>query len=70
MILIGSAVAFTFTHNVGFYLTETLLLPFTCMLLIIGAAELFLGFIFRKTNRAIRKKAKKAAAAAASTENK
>lgn len=70
VILIGSAVAFTFTHNVGFYLTETLLLPFTCMLLIIGAAELFLGFIFRKTNRAIRKKAKKAAAAAASTENK
>ena len=63
-ILVGSAIAFTFTHKVGFYLTETLLLPFTCMLLIIGAAELFLGFIFRKSNRAIKKKAKKAAMAA------
>ncbi|MCR4637687.1 zinc-ribbon domain-containing protein [Ruminococcus sp.] len=68
-ILIGSAVAFTFTHNVGFYLAETLLLPFTCMLLIIGAAELFLGFIFRKSNRVLRKKAKKAAAAASAENN-
>ncbi|MBP5580290.1 MAG: hypothetical protein J6X85_00600, partial [Ruminococcus sp.] len=68
-ILIGSAVAFTFTHTVGFYLAETLLLPFTCMLLIIGAAELFLGFIFRKSNRVLRKKAKKAAAAASAENN-
>jgi len=67
-ILIGSAIAFTFTHNAGYYLAETLLLPFTVLLLIIGAAELFLGFIFRKSNRAIKKKAKKAAAAAASAE--
>ena len=67
-ILIGSAIAFTFTHNAGYYLAETLLLPFTVLLLIIGAAELFLGFIFRKSNRAIKKKAKKTAAAAASAE--
>ena len=67
-ILIGSAIAFTFTHNAGYYLAETLLLPFTVLLLIIGAAELFLGFIFRKSNRAIKKKAKKAAAVAASAE--
>ena len=64
-ILIGSAIAFTFTHKAVYYLTESLLLPFTVMLLIIGAAELFLGFIFRKSNKAIKKKAKKAAAAAA-----
>ncbi|MBP5580922.1 MAG: zinc-ribbon domain-containing protein [Ruminococcus sp.] len=67
-ILIGSAIAFTFTHNAGYYLAETLLLPFTVLLLIIGAAELFLGFIFRKSNRAIKKKAKKTAAVAASAE--
>lgn len=64
-IIVGSAIAFTFTHNVMFYLTENLLLPLAVMLLIVGFAELFIGFIFRKSNRALKKKAKKAAAAAA-----
>ena len=63
-IIVGSAVAFTFTHNVCFYLSENLLMPLAVILLIIGAAELLLGFILRKTNRAMKKKAKKAAAAA------
>ena len=63
-IIVGSAVAFTFTHNVGFYLSENLLLPLAVILLIVGAAELLLGFVFRKSNRIIKKKAKKAAAQA------
>ncbi|MBR5684011.1 MAG: zinc-ribbon domain-containing protein [Ruminococcus sp.] len=63
VIIVGSAVAFTFTHNVGFYLSESLLLPLSVILLIIGGAELLLGFVFRKSNRIIKKKAKKAAAA-------
>ena len=64
VIIVGSAIAFTFTHNVGFYLSESLLLPLAVILLIIGGAELLLGFVFRKSNRIIKKKAKKAAAAA------
>lgn len=68
-ILIGSALCFTFTHHIGYYLAESLLLPFTLLVIIIGAAELLLGFIFRRTYRAIRKKAKKAAAAAAEAAN-
>lgn len=67
-IIVGSALAFTFTHNVGFYLSESLLLPLALVLIITGAVELLLGFIFRKSNRAIRKKAKKAAAAAANVQ--
>ena len=68
-IIIGSAIGFTFTHHVGFYLAENLLLPFSLLLLIIGAAELFIGFIFRKTNKGIRRRAKKAAAAKAAENN-
>lgn len=64
-IFLGSAIAFTFTHNVVFYLTENLLLPLTIMLCIIGAAEFFIGFIFRKTSKGLKKKERKAAAAAA-----
>jgi hypothetical protein len=64
VIIVGSALGFTFTHNVGFYLSESLLLPLSVILLIIGGAELLLGFVFRKSNRIIKKKAKKAAAAA------
>lgn len=64
VIIIGSALGFTFTHNVGFYLSESLLLPLSVILLIIGAVELLLGFVFRKSNRIIKKKAKKAATAA------
>lgn len=63
-IIIGSALGFTFTHNVGFYLSEKLLLPLSLILLIIGAVELLFGYIFRKANRVIKKKARKAAAAA------
>ena len=64
VIIVGSALGFTFTHNVGFYLSESLLLPLSVILLIIGAVELLLGFVFRKSNRIIKKKAKKAAIAA------
>ncbi len=64
VIIVGSALGFTFTHNVGFYLSESLLLPLSVILLIIGGAELLLGFVFRKSNRIIKKKAKKAAIAA------
>ncbi|WP_295079933.1 zinc ribbon domain-containing protein [Ruminococcus sp.] len=67
-IIVGSAIAFTFTHNVGFYLSENLILPLSVILLIVGAAELLLGFVFRKSNRIIKKRAKKAAAAAASAQ--
>ena len=68
VIIVGSALGFTFTHNVGFYLSESLLLPLSLILLIIGGAELLIGFIFRKSNRIIKKKAKKAAAAAANAQ--
>ncbi|SEH67968.1 zinc-ribbon domain-containing protein [Ruminococcus flavefaciens] len=68
-ILIGSAMGFTFTHKVGYYLAENLLLPFTLIIIAIGVAELFIGFVFRKTYLGIRRKAKKAAAAAAAAEN-
>ena len=68
-ILIGSAMGFTFTHKVGYYLAENLLLPFTLLIIAIGVAELFIGFVFRKTYLGIRRKAKKAAAAAAAAEN-
>lgn len=64
-IFIGSAMGFTFTHNVGYYLAENLLLPFTVLVIAIGVAELFIGFIFRKTYLGIRRRAKKNAAAAA-----
>lgn len=64
-IILGSAIAFTFTHNVSFYLTESLLLPFSLILIVIGAAELFIGFCFRKSKKAIKKREKKALAAEA-----
>ena len=64
VIFLGSAIAFTFTHNVGFYLSENLLLPLAVMFGIIGAAEFFIGFIFKKTSRGIKKKERKKAAAA------
>ena len=63
-IFLGSAIAFTFTHNVVFYLTENLLLPLSIVFCIIGAAEFLLGFIFRKTAKGLKKKERKAAAAA------
>lgn len=68
-VIVGSALAFTFTHNVGFYLAESLFLPLSAMLVIIGAAELVLGFIFRKSHKAIVRRAKKAAAKAAAENN-
>lgn len=64
-LFIGSAIGFTFTHKVGYYLAENLLLPFTLLILIIGVAQLLIGFIFRKTYLGIKRRAKKAAAAAA-----
>ena len=64
-VFVGSAIAFTFTHNVLFYLSESLLLPLAMMFCIIGAAEFILGFVFRKTKNGLKKKEKKAAAAAA-----
>lgn len=67
-IVVGSAIGFTFTHNVCFYLAESLLLPFSVMLIAIGAAELIIGFIFRKTGKGLKKKEKKAAAALASVQ--
>ena len=68
-VIIGSAIAFTSTHNVLFYLSENLLMPFSVMLCIIGAGEFFIGFIFRKANKRIKKKARKAALAASSQTN-
>ncbi|WP_037297020.1 zinc ribbon domain-containing protein [Ruminococcus flavefaciens] len=65
VLIVGSAVAFTFTNNVCFYLTEHLLLPLSLLLLMIGGVELIFGFIFRKTKKRLKKKEKKAAAAAA-----
>ena len=62
-IIVGSAIAFTFTHNACFYLSESILFPLAALLIIIGAAELFLGFIFRKTKNRLKKKERKAAAA-------
>ncbi|WP_297960055.1 zinc ribbon domain-containing protein [uncultured Ruminococcus sp.] len=62
-IILGSAVAFTFTHNACFYLAESLLLPFSVILLVIGAAELFIGFCFRKTKKGLKKKERKTSAA-------
>ena len=62
-IIVGSAIAFTFTHNACFYLSESILFPMAALLIIIGAAELFLGFIFRKTKNRLKKKERKAAAA-------
>ena len=67
-IVVGSSIGFTFTHNVCFYLAESLLLPFSVMLIAIGAAELIIGFIFRKTGKGLKKKEKKAAAALASVQ--
>jgi len=68
IVIVGSAIGFTFTHNVCFYLTESLLLPFSVMLIAIGAAELIIGFCFRKTRKGLKKKERKAAAALASAQ--
>ena len=67
-IVVGSAIGFTFTHNVCFYLAESLLLPFSVMLIAIGAAELIIGFLFRKTKKSLKKKERKAAAALATVQ--
>lgn len=67
-IVVGSAIGFTFTHKVCFYLAESLLLPFSVMLIAIGAAELIIGFLFRKTKKSLKKKERKAAAALATVQ--
>lgn len=64
VLVIGSAIAYAFTHSLIFYLGSNLLLPFGIVLFCIGAVELFIGYIFKKVRRGIKKKAKKAAAAA------
>ena len=68
-IIIGSAIAFTATHNVVFYLSENLLMPFSFLLCIIGAGEVFIGFIFSKARKRIKKKERKAALATSSQTN-
>lgn len=64
VIVIGSAIAYAFTHALIFYLGSNVLLPFGIVLFCIGAAELVIGYIFKKVRKGIKKKAKKAAAAA------
>lgn len=60
-VLIGSAIAYSITGNVIFYLIQNLLLLFGIFASAVGAFELILGIIFKKVGKSKKKKEKAAA---------
>jgi hypothetical protein rflaF_05359 len=60
-VLVGSAIAYSITGNVIFYLIQNVLLLFGILSSAVGAFELILGIIFKKIGKRKKKKEKAAA---------
>lgn len=60
-VLVGSAIAYSITGNVIFYLVQNVLLYFGILASAVGAFELILGIIFKKIGKSKKKKEKAAA---------